>query len=483
MEPNNGQIWAAKAQFNAFRGQIQEAAAAWERSVILCPDNAQIREDAMTFFLMTENKDLNRRGRKILDDALAANRQDFRLQIWQSRILLREKTAPSFDKAIDILTKVTAACPSDIDGWNLLCDAWLQKKEPAKALDAVLRGLTFAPENKPLLLLKAHAEAVHVPELAIPTVKLLHEQDPNDADITVYLAGLYVHGSNYKAAIAVLDDHLDRTDPVAQRKITIARAVTLHKSGDKMASHALFDSLRKEDPNDTAIMLAEADLFVDEQRWDELVEYVVRWYRTHDNNANAVLSVVAELSPNTNTPDGKAAEKILHTALVINLNVPQLMAELARRLYVSDRATEAAALYQRLVEIDPQDLEAINNFAWITCENQHDYAQALELAQKGLALSPDYLDLIDTRGVAYFRLGKFDKAIDDFAACAKLYPDHLPSATASYFHLGRAYAALAKKDDAVKYLKMALESNQKNGGLSTADASEAKTLLDSFLKG
>ena len=56
----------------------------------------------------------------------------------------------------------------------------------------------------------------------------------------------------------------------------------------------------------------------------------------------------------------------------------------------------------------------VNNLAWIMCEHEGQYEEALELAQQGLKVSPEYADLIDTRGVIYYRSGEYQKAVEDF---------------------------------------------------------------------
>ena len=99
------------------------------------------------------------------------------------------------------------------------------------------------------------------------------------------------------------------------------------------------------------------------------------------------------------------------------------------------------------------------------------------------ALSPNYLDLLDTRGTVYFRLGMLDKAMDDFSICVKNYPNNVPSAATSYFHLGRVFAESEKNDEAIKCINTAIELNKKFGGLSANDTVQARDLLDGLQKG
>jgi tetratricopeptide (TPR) repeat protein len=152
-------------------------------------------------------------------------------------------------------------------------------------------------------------------------------------------------------------------------------------------------------------------------------------------------------------------------------------------LQISGRDEESAALYQRVLEIEPDNVIAINNLAWIMCEVQGKPQQALELAQRGLEIAPNYYDLIDTRGVIYYRLGEFDKAVHDFNKCIELYPGVTSASIGTRFYLARALVKLGQKDKAIQYLNEALKLNSKTGGLSKTDLSEAQRLFSQLKEG
>jgi tetratricopeptide (TPR) repeat protein len=152
-------------------------------------------------------------------------------------------------------------------------------------------------------------------------------------------------------------------------------------------------------------------------------------------------------------------------------------------LQTAGRDVEAAELYRQVLALQPDHVVVINNLAWILCEQQGQHQQALDLAQRGLKKTPNYIDLIDTRGVAYYRLGHFEKAVRDFQRCLTLYLPETPSLVASYFHLGRALASLGQTDKAVENLIKALELNTKRGGLSDDDVAEAKRLIEQLSPG
>jgi len=179
----------------------------------------------------------------------------------------------------------------------------------------------------------------------------------------------------------------------------------------------------------------------------------------------------------------KTAENILRVILENDSDCTEAMSVLATLLQINGRFAESAALYQQTLALQPDNVIAINNLAWILCEEQGNYEQALELTHRGLKIAPDYTDLIDTRGVVYYRLGKFDMATQDFTKCLELYPDEAPPTTSSYLHLGRTLAKLGQNSEAVENLKKALELNTKIGGLSVAENTEAQRLVKELSQG
>jgi len=141
------------------------------------------------------------------------------------------------------------------------------------------------------------------------------------------------------------------------------------------------------------------------------------------------------------------------------------------------RSEQATSLYRKVIELKPDTVSAINNLAWILCEEQREYQQALELAQKGIEQSGNYADIIDTRGVIYYRLGEYHKAVDDFSRCVKISGADSPHLAGSCFHLGRAQAAIGQSSEAVDNLRKALDLNSQVRVLTESEIDEAKSIL------
>jgi len=165
---------------------------------------------------------------------------------------------------------------------------------------------------------------------------------------------------------------------------------------------------------------------------------------------------------------------------------------MAIRSQATDHSDDAIPLYLKVLELrpdSPDNLIVINNLAWILCENKGKHQVALELANEGLDMDPNYVDLIDTRGVIYYKLGKFDDAVEDFTKCIRLYSTGEPQAIGSHFRLAKTFDKLGQKDKAVEHLNQALEMYQALDPKSqfraflTSDMDEAQRLLTQLQEG
>jgi tetratricopeptide (TPR) repeat protein len=483
IEPDSAEVWAARSDFYRTVGQIKSASADINRALSLDPNNLQLQKRAIPLFLASGDIDMIHEGKALLEKALESDANDIQFRLLKARTELVEGTAPAIENAKQILQKITENQPENAEAWVLLGEIEIRQGRPGKAMEAALGGLAYGPENKSLLLLKARAEAAKSPILAIPTLKLLHELDPNDLDAVLLMADTYIMAGEPKKAVDLLTEQLTVCDVSERRKCDNALAVAIYKSGDKTAAQKEFDSLLESEPNDPEPLLAQVQLLKEDKDWSRLCEKVVDWYGKHPGDNNTPISVARSLMQIDDSQARKTAEELFRMVIKDNSDSTKAMMDLAILLQIGGRSAESAQLYERVLELEPDNVIAINNLAWIISEIQGKPKEALELALRGSKIDPNYCDLIDTRGVIYYRLGEFDKAVRDFNECIKLYPSITPSSIGTRFYLARALAKLGQKDKAIRYLKEALELNNQKGGLSMADLAEAQSLLKQVQEG
>jgi len=482
-EPDNFEVWVARSDFYRSIGQNEKATADIRHALSLDSSNVQLQKRAIPLFLSSGQRDMIQEGNALLEKALESDGQDVQLLLLKARSELIEGTAPAIENAKRILEKITTDQPEISDAWVLLGNIAIKQGQPEKAMDAALGGLVYGPNNKSLLLLKANAEAAKSPVLAIPTLKQLHEMEPGDLNTVALMANTYIQTGEPEKAVHLLREQLALCDVSSKRKCNTALAIALYKSGHKEEAQKTFNSLLESEPDDPEPLLAQVQLLKDDKAWNELNEKVVSWYENHPKDSSTPVKIARELMLLADSQARKIAESILRLIVKDNRDYTEAVSALAILLQVRGRDEESAALYQRLLELEPDNVIAINNLAWIMCEVQGKYQQALDLAQRGLKIAPNYYDLIDTRGVIYYRLGEFDKAVRDFNECIKLYPGVTPASIGTRFNLARALAKLGQKDKAVQYLNEALKLNNQTRSLSPADLSEAQHLLNQLEEG
>ena len=483
IEPNNVEAWITRSRFYRSIGQPDKAVADIQQALLLVPDNIQIQKLAISLFLADGNPDRTREGRTILNEALESNPEDIELQLINAHLLLEKGTAQAIETAEQVLQKISEDQPDSGEAWVMLGKISLRQGQPGKAIDDALRGLVHRPNDKALLLLKAQAEAARSPTLAIPTLYGLHELDPNDVDIAIHLAKTYITAGEPEKAVNLVRKLLGICDASNRRRCNIALAVALYKNGNKEEAKKQFDFLIESAPDDPEVLFAQARLLKDDQLWGQLNQKVTDWYRKHPEDTRTPITIAGDLAATENSQARQTAEALLRRILERDPNSLPAMNMLAMLLHVTEHVVEAAELYEQILELEPNSVVALNNLAWIMCENQGKYQRALELAQRGLKIAPQYIDLIDTRGVTYYHLREFDKAVQDFTECIKLYPSSTPAAATSHLHLAKAYNKLGKTHMATEHLDEALDLESRIGGLSTTDLAEARHLLEQLQGG
>jgi tetratricopeptide (TPR) repeat protein len=300
----------------------------------------------------------------------------------------------------------------------------------------------------------------------------------------VLLANTYIAADEPGKAVTLLESQLAsaKSNPHEQR-INVALAVALHKNGNREESQAIFDSLYRSMPDEPAPLITQARLLIEDRLWSRVGGKVADWCESHQNDIRTPILIAEALAANEESQAKATAEDILRRILNRDPNSFAAMSALAMLLQRTGRHAESAELYQKVLNLDPENVIAINNLAWILSEEQGRYQQALQLAARGRRIAPDFIDLIDTCGVIHFRLGQYDKAIQELNRSLELCPANSPAAVCSYLHLGQVLAEAGQKARAIENLKKALELNSKVKGLSPAEVAEGQRLVRELMEG
>jgi len=471
-EPNNVATWEARARVYSSAGRILDAVSDARRAIALAPQEPRIQKLAAALFIASGKQSLLREAEDMLDKALAGQsdaqgKKDPDLRVYKARILILRGTGPAIEEARQLLRQVTTDYPKYADAWELMAQLELSQEEPGRALDYATRGLAHNEQNKQLLLLKAIAEKRLSPSVAaLTTLPSLAKQYPDDLGILIEWADAYARAGQSRKAVELLDSKLPEFKGPAHRRCEIALAAALYTDQQRDKAKELFDALIKAEPNDPTPVMTMGQLLRKEKRWTEVNQLLNLWRNTNPKDAETATNMARILAGSGDKEALQMAEDQLRMILDPNPESVPTLVLLGMLMQDAGRNEEASRLNRRILDLDPNNVIAINNLAWMLCDqaspSPEAIKEALDLSNRGLGLVPDYMDLLDTRGVVYYKAGDMAKAEADLAKCIELLPANSPQSAAPQFHLARTYLALNRRTQALEHLKVALNLNRKN---------------------
>jgi tetratricopeptide (TPR) repeat protein len=115
----------------------------------------------------------------------------------------------------------------------------------------------------------------------------------------------------------------------------------------------------------------------------------------------------------------------------------------------------AIAAYEKAVQLNPRNVIASNNLAWLLATSQNDLERALALAKKAHLADPSNGGLSDTLGWIYFKMGNYPDALTSLGDAVKAAPDD----ASVHYHLGMAQSKSGREKEALANLQTALKIN------------------------
>ena len=147
-----------------------------------------------------------------------------------------------------------------------------------------------------------------------------------------------------------------------------------------------------------------------------------------------------------------AAEKLLNTALNKYPNETELL--FARVLYYDSQSDQEGSERDltQIIRMLPDNSRALNHLGYMLANQTTRHAEALELIERAIAISPDDPAIIDSLGWALYKVGRYEEALVQMRRAFAAFPDDEVAS-----HLGEVLWALGRKDEAMQVWQNALE--------------------------
>ena len=138
---------------------------------------------------------------------------------------------------------------------------------------------------------------------------------------------------------------------------------------------------------------------------------------------------------------------------------------IGRLYYDSEQFDSAARWYSEAIAYDPKNPIGYNNLGAVYY-GLRQYDSAVSNYKKGLEVAPTYFNAQYRLGIVYHYMDLYDSAIVHFKKAIMLSPQ----TNISYYYLACSYAMNKKPEDAINYLKQALERGFDNYEFITIEA-------------
>jgi tetratricopeptide (TPR) repeat protein len=155
--------------------------------------------------------------------------------------------------------------------------------------------------------------------------------------------------------------------------------------------------------------------------------------------------------------DDAGAYRVLVQGLDDNPDAPDLIYDLAMVAEKLDKIDEAESRLKRLVELKPDDAQALNALGYTIVDRTPRTDEGLALIERAHKLAPKDPFILDSLGWAFYRMGRLDEAERYLKEALSGRPDAEIAA-----HLGEVLWRKGDRDQARALWKAQLDSNPEN---------------------
>jgi tetratricopeptide (TPR) repeat protein len=259
----------------------------------------------------------------------------------------------------------------------------------------------------------------------------------------------YIAAKKYDQAINYVQKTLPEAGRVGVVKARLAQA--LYLKGDKEKAGPLFTEAVAESAKDYASSLAVTRIAVATLGRTEAADLMQRRMAADPENPVVKYVLVAMYADQKQWDAADKLSSELVPAVKGNDEKALILRQRGALLYQAGKHKEASQAYEELLKAAPDDVDAMNNVAYILAEDLSQPQEGLRYARRAAELRPRDANVIDTLGWAYYLCGDVDSAVGSLVDALQISPNNI----AAHYHVALAYKKQGKQDLANRELVFA----------------------------
>ncbi len=456
LDPGNKWYHLKLAQINQANGDLKSAEAQLQKILELNPNDPDLLQHVADLQKQQDHYDA---ANQTLDRILQLSGDD--PQIYYQKFLNFNKLGKP-DSAVAVLEHIHKIDPSNMAAIQTLGEYYENMGKPKKAENLFKSALNDSP-NEPELVL--HLARLYLNEARWDSAgsllrKVIENQDVNTSQKEDVINQI-LQQSQQKGHPAVLDslsakliDAFLNANPDNATAHTMAAHYQLTKGNTDQAITELQTSAELDSTN--------------EMVWQQLIQlqYSKQYYQQVIKTGRKAVK---------STPDNAFIQFAVGSAYMAQKHAQEAVPWLKKASDLPSRrsfksiifgtlgdayssvgdTTKADSSYSQAIDIDQTNDNALNNYAYFLARQGKHLDDARIMALKALSIAPNSSAYLDTAGWIYFKLGKYDKAREYILKSVKIAT---PDAEVME-HLGDVYQKLNDMSNARYWWKKAFEKD------------------------
>ncbi len=374
-------------------------------------------------------------------------RDDKNDQLYLALADLQVRTGAEPKATVETLQRAVTANPQSVPARLALINFHLRNKD-SKAAYAAAQSAAAALPGDPRILDATGIAQETAGEInqAIDTYNKLAGLQPQSAQPLLRLAALHARQKDTSKAIDVLRRAQKLTPNARDLVPALVYVYVVADRPDDALKEAR--ALQKSDPKFAGGYALEGDVLAARRRYPEAEKAYREALRLEPKSDGIAIRLHRAIADGGKAADADALAKkwIAENPKNLSMRVYLGERELAAKNYKA-----AAAHYQAVLDVEPNNAAALNNLAWIGGETGD--PKALGHAERAVRIAPNSAPVLDTYGMLLVRKGETQKGLEQLKRASELAPGRYDIR----INYAKALAQAGQKGEARKELE-ALQS-------------------------